>query len=349
LPKPGHEIMDMVELPAESLPYRVLPIETDRRGEPAGAFQELDDLFRASNLVIGSSFGVLKLARRHAVPYIACLEYDFQTQLTMVRSFARSPLHAAWSMAQCALNYYRDMVPTMRHAHEIHCNGYPVFRASARYNSRRLLYLDSRMAQDLIIEPGALLRRLASRSGRSLRLLFSGRFEKVKGALDAVLAAVACLQRGMDVELDCYGAGSLRNRMLAASASHAGKIRIHPAIPFEDLVQRSREADIFICCHIQSDPSCTYIESMGSGLPIVGYGNRMWSALAAESQAGVVTARDSPGDVAAAIQDYIERPAQLEVASESARKFALKHCFENEFGKRTSAISAAARRPSARV
>ena len=32
-----------------------------------------------------------------------------------------------------------------------------------------------------------------------------------------------------------------------------------------------QEADIFLSCHRQDDPSCAYLEAMGCGLPVLGY------------------------------------------------------------------------------
>ncbi len=49
------------------------------------------------------------------------------------------------------LNYYARIVPAIRQAHSLHCNGYPIYEATVGYNSNRLLYLDSRMSQDSLI------------------------------------------------------------------------------------------------------------------------------------------------------------------------------------------------------
>jgi colanic acid/amylovoran biosynthesis glycosyltransferase len=143
------------------------------------------------------------------------------------------------------------------------------------------------------------------------------------------------------VELDCYGQGSLGSAMRTIAARHKDHIRIHDTIPFPDLVLKSREADLFVCCHIQSDPSCTYLETMGSGVPIVGYSNRMWSAMSKESGAGMVSRRNTPNSLADAIASYCRSPSQLNEASMKARTFAIEHCFEKEFSKRTDAINKA--------
>ncbi len=59
------------------------------------------------------------------------------------------------------------MVPAMRTAHQIHCNGYPIHEAAAAYNPQRLLYFDSRMSASMVIGEDALAQRLrACKAGR---------------------------------------------------------------------------------------------------------------------------------------------------------------------------------------
>ena len=231
----------------------------------------------------------------------------------------------------------------MRGAHSLHCNGYPIYDATRRYNGNSLLYLDSRMSLDMIIPRQDLGARLAARAGRPLRLLYSGRYERMKGATDAVEVALECLRRGVDIEMHFYGQGSLREDMdrIAAQAPRPGRIHIHDAIPYPELVRISRTFDLFVCCHIQNDPSCTYLESFGGGLPIVGYGNRMWRRLSERSGAGLASPLGRPALVADDVQRLAGDSQLLSKLSERAVAFALEHHYENEFGKRIRALSAA--------
>ncbi len=43
--------------------------------------------------------------------------------------------------------------------------------------------------------------------------------------------------------------------------------------------------DLFVCCHPQGDPSCTYLETMSCGVPIVGYANEAFEGLVRHSRA----------------------------------------------------------------
>ena len=128
--------------------------------------------------------------------------------------------------------------------------------------------------------------------------------------------------------------------MAQLAAESASRIHVHDAIPYPELVKISQGFDIFVCCHVQSDPSCTYLESFGAGLPIVGYANRMWRRLSAESGAGFA----SPMARSTAVVDNIERLAadfsMLSRMSEGARRFAADHAFEAEFARRVGDLNA---------
>jgi glycosyltransferase involved in cell wall biosynthesis len=229
----------------------------------------------------------------------------------------------------------------MRSAHEVQCNGYPMYTEAARYTPRRLLYLDSRMTEALLIPDAVLEQRLSELGSRPLRLVYSGRYENMKGALQAVQGVRAALERGADVEMDCYGAGSLAEPMRRVAATSGGRIRIHDAIAFEELVAHTRQFDLFICCHIQSDPSCTYLESMGSGLAVLGYANGMWSELAQRSGAGMVLEKNSPSSLADAIIRTAGDLRGLRDWSRNAINFARQHTFERESQLRIDSFKAA--------
>src|ERR1700722_10242190 len=118
------------------------------------------------------------------------------------------------------------------------------------------------------------------------------------------------------------------------------RMHIHDAIPYPDLVKLSRTFDLFVCCHIQSDPSCTYLESFGAGLPIVGYYNRMWRGLLKASGAGYASPMGKPTKVVDDIAKLITA-RELDELSARALEFAKRHTFELEFQKRVDPLNAA--------
>jgi glycosyltransferase involved in cell wall biosynthesis len=345
-PMPGQPIMDAVEVKLTELPYTVEVVEST--GDPWQAapheWDRLRAIVRRARLVYGCSLSVPQIARELGVPYILVLEFDLQTKLTILRVEAGDLLRRFVRQARCLRDHRLFEIPITRAARLVQCNGYPIYDQTARHNGSRLLYFDSRMSQGQVISSEALRVRLADRKG-PLRLLYSGRYEKIKGADDAVRLAIECLRRGMDIELDCYGEGCLKERMQSIAGTWP-QIRIHDSVPFPELVEIARKSDVFVCCHVQSDPSCTYVESMGAGLPIVGYGNRMWKRMCEESKAGTVSKIGDVSDIAAYVSRLLEDQSMLARMSENARRFALEHCFEREFDKRVRAITEELSQPS---
>jgi glycosyltransferase involved in cell wall biosynthesis len=324
----GQVIMDAIEVPTTNLPYRI-----------ATARSELHDLMRDAGLVYGyeNYLNGGTIARQLGIPYIMMLEYDLQTQMTESSSKVGNVLRKSIRRTRSALNYFRS-IAEMRQAHSLHCNGYPIYEATKSYNTNRLLYLDSRMSADMLIGHKEMESRSADRYIRPLRLLYSGRYEPLKGAIDAVKVGMECLRRGLNIEMHCYGQGSQKAQMQAIATD--SRIYIHDAIPYPDLVKLSRTFDVFVCCHIQSDPSCTYLESFGAGLPIVGYDNRMWRGLLAASGAGCASPMGKPSKV---VDDILRLVNDREIDKLSVRalEFARQHTFEGEFQKRVDAINAA--------
>jgi colanic acid/amylovoran biosynthesis glycosyltransferase len=324
----GQKVMDAVEVPIANLPYRISTAPT-----------ELHDLIRDAGLVYGYENWMdgASIARKLGVPYIMLLEYDLKTQMTENSSKVKNVIRKSIRRVRSAMNYFRSAVE-MRHAHSLHCNGYPIYEATKRYNTNRLLYLDSRMSADMLIGTDAMTSRSFDRYDRPLRLLYSGRYEPLKGAIDAVKVGMECLRRGMNVEMHCYGQGSEKAAM-QNMAAHS-RVHIHDAIPYPDLVKQSRTLDVFVCCHVQNDPSCTYLESFGAGLPIVGYDNRMWRGLLNASGAGYASPIGKPTNVVDNILRLVQA-RELDEMSVRALQFARQHTFEIEFQKRIDAINAA--------
>jgi glycosyltransferase involved in cell wall biosynthesis len=341
---PDQAVMDVIEVPCSELSYRVMTVMTDPASRPLPSeVPRLREQISGSRLVYGTGLGSSAIARDAGVPYILVLEYDLQTQMTVSASQVSGAPRRFIRAAKCAWQYATHSISEMRGAHSLHCNGYPIYDATRRYNPNSLLYLDSRMVADLVMPREQLAARLAARAGRPLRLLFSGRYERTKGADDAVRVAVECLRRGLDIEMHCYGQGDLRGRMaeIAATAERPGRIFIHDAVPYTELATIARTFDLFVCCHIQSDPSCTYLESFGAGLPVVGYANRMWSRLRETSGAGFVSPMGSPDKVADDVERLLSNSDDVAAMSEKALAFAQQHCFELEFRKRIDALNSA--------
>src|SRR5262249_16164737 len=110
-----------------------------------------------------------------------------------------------------------------------------------------------------------------------------------------------------------------------------------------------RETDLFVCCHRQGDPSCTYVETMACGVPIVGYGNEAWEGLARVSGAGWVTPVGEPIKLAERIAALERDRSALSNAAHAALDFARSHSFEKTFPRRVEHLDRGASSASHRA
>lgn len=331
---PDERIMDPVSVPVDSLPYRVVVVDTDAVWNPEPhELPRLRALIAEASLVCHGFFNVGPLCAELGTPDVMVAEFDRRTAITAATVDAPNTVVKLVRGAR-ALRNHMTLTASLRRAMAVHCNGYPIYDELASVNPRRLLYFDSRMSEDVVIYDERLERRLASRRSDRLRLIYSGRYEAMKGALDVVKVGLACLERSLDIELHLYGQGRQDEEMRALAAKGQGRIHVHDAVPAPALVEVSRDFDVFVCCHVQSDPSCTYLEAFGCGLPIVGYGNRMWHGLRTASQVGFEAPLNDTAAMVTALQTYADNAELLARHSRAARRFALEHTFEKEFDKR---------------
>lgn len=336
----GERIMDAIEVPLKDLSYKVITVRREGAGGILADIECMTAQLRSSVLVYGGGMGSEVISTKLKIPQIAVLECDLATQIRISINEVSNPIRSAARAARTTINYYKS-AKHWRESFGIHCNGYPIFDETEQFNADRVLYLDSRMESGMVVDEKIVLDRFSRSSQVPLKLLFSGRYEAIKGAIDCVRVALTCIGRGLNVEMHCYGQGVQRSEMdkLAASTEAGGRIFIHDAVTYPELVEIAKSFDLFVCCHIQSDPSCTYLESFGSGLPIVGYANKMWKRLSAESRAGFCSAIGRPELVADDIEKLASDRALRRSMSLRAREFALEHSFEREFKLRTDDIN----------
>jgi colanic acid/amylovoran biosynthesis glycosyltransferase len=221
----------------------------------------------------------------------------------------------------------------------LQANGYPAFKLYAPLNRQAMMYLDNRVGEGMLAtEQEMTERERRLRSGASLRLLHSGRLEQLKGSLDLVRVASALRSLGIDFTLDIFGTGSLEGEIRRGIVTEGlGEVmRLHGPVDFETgLVPFARRnADIYLSCHLQSDPSCTYVESMGCGLAVVGYANKMWSALCAASGAGATAVMGDVDRLAACLAQASANRDQLAAWCRAGWSFASDNSFEREFRRR---------------
>lgn len=336
-----NKMMDLVEIPVKTLPYLVETVRCDGSYRlEAGESERIRKLVERSTLVYGMGLETHVYAKYFGIPYVPIVECNLPTQIELARLPVAGALRRAVRAGKAVLDFVGE-IRDLRAAHSVHCNGYPIYNQTRRLRDDCLLYLDSRMADNMIIDATRLESRLGEfATGRRARLLYSGRYEALKGAIDVVEVGLELKKRKVDFELDLFGKGiqveEMRRRVDALGAGDS--IRVNDAIPYPQLVERSHSSDLFVCCHVQDDPSCTYLEASGSGLPIAGYGNRMWKPFALAAGNGVVTKIGRPRELAEEIERLLSDRPKLFDLSRKSREFALKHTFEKEFEKRMEAV-----------
>lgn len=275
------------------------------------------------------------------------IEYILQSRLQIIflnkaRSLARKMYDVAWTLKQ---EWRRRRA--FRASAGLQANAYPAYEAYAALNPNPLLYLDNRSAEALLAteeEMATRARRLTE--GGRVRLLHSGRLEALKGSQDLAPIARRLAEAGLDFELNIFGAGGLEPEIRAAidEAGLGDRVILHGPVDYEtELVPFAREhADIYLSCHRQSDPSCTYLESMGCGLPVAGYDNRMWRAMRDASGAGWTAPLGDWRALADEVIRVARAPGEIAEHAARARAFAGAHAFETEFRRRIDHLKAVA-------
>jgi glycosyltransferase involved in cell wall biosynthesis len=94
--------------------------------------------------------------------------------------------------------------------------------------------------------------------------------------------------------------------------------------------------DLFICCHRQGDPSCTYIETMSCGVPIVGYANEAFMGIVEQSKAGWLVEMNQPKLLARKVAELNRKREEIKAMSFKAIAFARSHTFEQTYEARIS-------------
>jgi glycosyltransferase involved in cell wall biosynthesis len=102
--------------------------------------------------------------------------------------------------------------------------------------------------------------------------------------------------------------------------------------------------DLFLCCHRQDDPSCTYLETLSCGVPIVGYDNAAFAGVLALGDVGLAVAMDDPAAAARAIRQLAADRDRLATMADAAAAVGRAHSFERTFAARIDHLKAIARR-----
>ncbi|WP_282858687.1 glycosyltransferase [Pseudoclavibacter helvolus] len=188
-----------------------------------------------------------------------------------------------------------------RNADGMQCLGDSSYRHYKRVNSNTVRFSDHRLSGEDV----AKARAAKSRSSETLRIAFSGRFIEMKGAHLLPDFATILDSRGIEAQITVLGSGELEQKIAEAQAPN---LRMAGFLDFETEWKEyvRDQVDVMFLPHLQSDPSCTYLEAMGSGAPVLGFDNLSLSGFLADGGGGWSVPR---GDLEAAA-DVIARLAR---------------------------------------
>ena len=324
------DALDLLAVDARNEPF-VIAV-TDYAGPDFDAA-----LSQAGIVLSGIGYGfdeILEQCRRNSVPYVCITELTLKTEKEIGALSIRNPLSKLrrnlWLHGQEKRN-----VENLKRAAGIQCNGTPTYETYRPINPNTLLFFDTRVRESQL----ATAQDLESKRGRStLHLVFTGRLVRIKGVEDLIEVAEDLEGRHVDFELAICGDGELREALerRCRASNLLARIAFKGNMNFSsELVPFVKEwADVFVCCHKQGDPSCTYLETMACGVPIAGYDNEALAGTVAMSKAGWATPMNRPSELAAKLAELAQAPEEIAAAAQRAREFASDNTFEKTFQRR---------------
>jgi glycosyltransferase involved in cell wall biosynthesis len=288
-----------------------------------------------------------KVCRSAGAALVYVSEYSLRTRCQIIRAETANPI-LRWRREKWTTRLETRCRRAVAAADGVQCNGTPTFVAYRPVNRNPLLYFDTRVRLGEMASAQTLaLRRAELLNGGPLRLAFSGRLVPMKGVDHLPLVAAQLKRLGVAFTMDICGGGTLEPGLRAAiqGLGLATCVNLRGVLDFQtELVPLiSRRADLFVCCHPQGDPSCTYLETMACGTPIAGYANEAMDGLLRLSGAGWATPMNDPKALAERIAALDRRRSELVQASASARSFASRHSFEHAMRRRVDHLLECAR------
>jgi glycosyltransferase involved in cell wall biosynthesis len=224
-------------------------------------------------------------------------------------------------------------------ANGVQCNGTPTYTAYKALTPFPHLFFDTRIEEAMLATSENISARYVGLgSDHPLHLVFSGRLTLMKGVDHLCLVAAHLRKLGVRFEMSICGDGdwAAQLRKDVDKMDLGDLVRLRGTLDFKtELIPFvTKEAHLFVCCHRQGDPSCTYLETMACGVPIVGYANEALRGLVEASGVGWITAINRPIELAEKIASLYRTPSALLASAHRSQAFAREHTFEKTFRRR---------------
>lgn len=282
---------------------------------------------------------ISKVCREAGIPCIYISEYTLKTRKQIVAAEnPNNPLRIfrqhRWEEAQ-----ERKQQQAIKLANGLQCNGTPTYEVYRSLNPNTMLFFDTRITEDMLATVEDIEKRTRKRDENTpLKLVFSGRLNRMKGAHYLLDVAQELERLGIEFELFISGAGQLEESMhqRIATSGLGNRVKMMGVPDFKTVFFPFVKAniDLFICCHPQGDPSCTYIETMSCGVPIVGFANEAFVGIVEQSKSGWLVEMNRPDLLAKKVAELSHNRKEIEAMSFKALEFARKHTFDLTFKAR---------------
>lgn len=282
---------------------------------------------------------ISKVCREAGIPCIYISEYTLKTRKQIVAvENPNNPLRCFWRSRweDCQ---ERKQQKAIKLADGLQCNGTPTYEAYRTLNPNTMLFFDTRITEDMLATFSDIEKRTRDRDENThLRLVFSGRLNRMKGAHYLLDVAQELKQLGIQFELFISGAGdlekSMHQRIAASGLGDCVKMMGLPDFKTVFFPFVKANIDLFVCCHPQGDPACTYIETMSCGVPIVGFANEAFVGIVEQSKAGWLVEMNRPKLLAYKIAELSRNRDEIKAMSFKAIEFAREHTFDKTFKAR---------------
>jgi colanic acid/amylovoran biosynthesis glycosyltransferase len=327
--------LDYIRVSASELPFTIKPVCFD---DP----QLRQEILRGDLVHWGPHHKLHDLAsilQKARIANVYCTEYSLKTRYQIIMAGAisapRKCRRLIWE-----INQERLIRKNIKRVPAVECNGTPTYNAYRDLAKQILLYFDTRTSRDFLISGNALQdkgRRLLDRNN-PLQLTFSGRLTEMKGVKDLIPVACALRNQGIPYELHIYGDGNLQawlKKEIKANALER-RVKLHGIVDFKNALVPAlqQQTDLFVCCHLQGDPSCTYLETLACGVPIVGYLNEAFEGLLHHADVGWGVPLGQPEKMAQTIAALAMNRDAIVQKGRTAAGFASAHTFEETFSRR---------------
>lgn len=284
------------------------------------------------------------LANETGTALIYNSEYTLKTRLQIAKAESSS-LFAFAKRAAWEVNNERELRAAMGICQGLQANGVPTYEDYKDLTPNSMMFFDGRSSSSMTITDADLEKRLkVLHEGGPLRLTWSGRLMAFKGAPDLIEVADELRKLGVNFTLDIFGGGVLLESMQARvkALGLQEQVVLRGYVPYEDLCKEGHERfDVWLCPHPQGDPSSAYLETLGNGLPMLGYANEALAGVLEKVYAGRTVPIGCVSGLAELIAQYDKERTQLAAWSRAGLAFARDHTMDLTFKRRAEHLKSA--------